>query len=36
MIKKFQEKIQQGSDALGLSLSDEQCEKLASYIGLLD
>ncbi len=36
MTKQFQEKIQQGSDALGLSLSDEQCEKLATYIGLLD
>lgn len=36
MTKHFQDKIKQGSDALGLTLSDEQCEKLAAYIALLD
>lgn len=36
MTKNYQEKIKQGSDALGLELSDDQCEKLAAYIALLD
>lgn len=36
MIKKFQDKIKRGSDALGLELSDKQCEQLADYIALLD
>ena len=35
MVDHLQEKIKQGSQTLGLTLSDEQCAKLSAYVELL-